>query len=75
MPGRRLRQAPPVLGLGHRQGMLGPDPLQLGAQRADVVQAVLLLLVVAAGRGRARWRRGRRERSAGTRPRASRPPG
>ncbi|MFJ9261891.1 ISAs1 family transposase [Streptomyces bacillaris] len=52
MPGLRFREAPPVLGLGHRQGVLGPYPLQLGAQRASVVWAVLLLLVVSAGPGR-----------------------
>ncbi len=52
MQGLRFREAPPVLGLGHRQGVLGPYPLRLGAQRAGVVWAVLLLLVVSAGPGR-----------------------
>ncbi|WP_329305743.1 hypothetical protein [Streptomyces anulatus] len=53
MPGLRLREAPPVLSLGHRKGALLPHLLQLGAQRSDVVAlAVLLLLALAAGPGR-----------------------
>lgn len=42
-----------MLSLGHRKGALLPHPLQLGAQRSDVVAlAVPVLLVVTAVQSR-----------------------
>lgn len=49
MPGFRLRQVPRVLGLGHRQGVLLPRPVQLDVPRVDAVQAVLVVAAVPGG--------------------------